>query len=118
MNKNSKRENESRIEQLIDVVEKHTRTERHLEQYSDISSPENIANAEKVQKQREEEIDTLKNLVAYGNDYYNDDVENLKGNYEKTKGYMHYNASHMSNKDLNNLEEKQKNRKEQLDILE
>lgn len=118
MNKNSKRENESRIEQLIDVVEKHTRTERHLEQYSDISSPENIVNAEKVQKQREEEINTLKNLVAYGDDYYNDDVENLKGNYEKTKEYMHYNASHMSNKDLNNLEEKQKNRKEQLDILE
>lgn len=33
---NHKCETENRVEQLIDTVENHTRTERHLEQYSHI----------------------------------------------------------------------------------
>ena len=42
-------EKERRVDHLVNLVEKQTRTERHLEEHSDISSsPENIEHAWEV----------------------------------------------------------------------
>jgi len=40
MENNNQEKNERKLDNIINIVEKHTRTERHLEQYSDISTPE------------------------------------------------------------------------------
>lgn len=57
---------ENRIDQLINVTEKYARTERHLEKDLPFTSPEAKANEEKIQKEREEEICNLKNIIAHG----------------------------------------------------
>ena len=44
------------LDNLINLVENHTRTKRHLEQYSHIGNPENKENARKIQEIREEQI--------------------------------------------------------------
>ncbi|HSQ33813.1 MAG TPA: hypothetical protein VLM81_02860, partial [Peptostreptococcaceae bacterium] len=61
-NKNlgAEKDNSRRIDHLINLVDKHTRTERHLEQYSSISSPESLQKAKEVQQNRESEIKNLK----------------------------------------------------------
>lgn len=117
VNDSHKCEVENKVEQLIDVVENHTRTERHLEQHSEISSPKNIQHAEKVQKEREQEIEHLKNEIAHGDTYANNDFQNLKDNYDKTEEYMRYNSDHMTSENLGNMKEKQRHRKEQMDNL-
>ena len=60
-----KNKNERRIDHLMNLVEKSTRTQRHLEEHSDISSssPENIQHAKEKQKERKEEINNLKILL-------------------------------------------------------
>lgn len=46
-------ENEGRINHLVNLIEKSTRTQRHLEEHSDISnSPENIQHAKEIQEER------------------------------------------------------------------
>ncbi|QGU94839.1 hypothetical protein GOM49_06770 [Clostridium bovifaecis] len=111
-------ENEHRIDQLVDVVEKHTRTERHLEQYSNIGNSENREHAREIQKEREEEINTLKNIIAYGDDKLQDTVadelDNLEKNYIYSEGYLEHNAEHMPKEDMKNLKEKQENRREKM----
>lgn len=111
-------ENEHRIDQLVDVVEKHTRTERHLEQYSNIGNPENREHAREIQKKREEEINTLKNIIAYGDDKsqdtVTDELDNLEKNYIYAEGYLEHNDEHMPKEDMKNLKEKQENRREKM----
>jgi hypothetical protein len=52
-NKNEQtRENERRVDHLMNLVERETRTERHLEHNSDISNPENIDHAKKYNNVR------------------------------------------------------------------
>ena len=51
------------LDNLENLVENHTRTERHLEQYSEIGDKENKENARKVQKVREQEIQNLENKI-------------------------------------------------------
>lgn len=112
-------ENERRIEHLANIVEKQTRTERHLEQHSDISSsPENIEHAKKIQEERQDEIEHLKNKVAYGENYSNNQKENTEKRLTFTEGYLNHNADHMSQKDIKNAEKKQEHRKEQLDSFQ
>ena len=55
------------LDNLINLVENHTRTKRHLEQYSHIGNPENKENARKIQDIREEQIEDLKDKIK-GND--------------------------------------------------
>ena len=55
------------LDNLINLVENHTRTKRHLEQYSHIGNPENKENARKIQDIREEQIEELKDKIK-GND--------------------------------------------------
>lgn len=111
-------ENERRVDHLINLVEKHTRTERHLEQHSDIASPEQIQHAEKVQAEREQQIENLKNAVAYGKHSNDDELDNVKERYRYTEGYLQHNADHMESHTLEKTKEKQEHRKEQIDFLE
>ena len=111
-------ENKRRVEQLENLVEAHTRTERHLEQHSDIASEEQIQRAKELQEVREKEIEKLENIIAYGENAYNDELENLKKNYEYTEGYLRHNADHMDPETLKKTKEKQEHRREQMDFLE
>lgn len=110
-------QNENRIDQLIDVVEKHTRTERHLEQHADIGDPKGKAHAMDIQKDREAEIQHLKNTIVYGDTYDDHPLENLKENIGDTKEYVEHFGSKMDEETLNNIKEKQKNREESYDQL-
>ncbi|AKN32117.1 hypothetical protein Ccar_15090 [Clostridium carboxidivorans P7] len=108
-------QNENKINQLINTVENYTRTERHLEQHSDIGDPERLERAEEVQSERKSEIDHLKNNIVYGNESLNNNLENLRENYDDTQEYISHYGSQMSDEDLKNLKEKQQNRLEELD---
>lgn len=112
------RQNENRIDQLINTVENHTRTERHLEQCSHIGDPKRLSHAKDVQKEREEEIQSLKNTIVYGSQYDDNNIENLKENYEDTKEYVDHFGSKMDEKTLQNIEEKQENRLKSLHEME
>ena len=109
-------ENKRRLEQLENLVEAHTRTERHLEQHSDIASEEQIKRAEELQKIREDQIEHLEDIIAYGENVNNDELKNLERNYEYTKGYMNHNLEHMDDETLNKTKEKQEHRKEQMEF--
>lgn len=111
-------ENERRVDHLINLVENRTRTERHLEEHSDIPSPDNIEHVKKVQQKRQEEIDNLKNIIVNGEHSNNDQLKNVKKNYKYTDGYLDHNADHMDPDTLDLTKEKQAHRKEQIDFLE
>ena len=108
------------IDNLINVVENHTRTERHLEQYSHIGKKENKENARKIQDIREEQIDDLRDKLNGTDDIQTrqEQIENLKEKYESTQGYIENNKNNMDQETLKKLEEKQQQRKEQLGFLE
>lgn len=123
-NENNAREQEKKdrkLDNLINIVEKHTRTERHLEQYSHIGSHENKENAREKQELREKQINELKEQLS-GSDKKGftpeEQIENLKENYQFGEGYIESNKEHMNPEDLQNLETKQENRKIQMENLE
>lgn len=108
-------ENERRIEHLENLVEKQTRTERHLEEHSDISSsPENLEHARELNRERQNEIDDIKNILAHGENYNNDYKENTEKRLKYSEGYLEHNADHMDQQSLKNAKEKNEHRKEQL----
>lgn len=111
-------ENEHRLDQLIDTVENYTRTERHLEQYSNIGDPKNRAHARDIQCERQSEIQHLKNNIVYGSEYNDHPLENLKENYDDTKEYLDHFGSRLDSKTLANTEQKQKNREKTIDQME
>lgn len=108
------------LDNLINLVENHTRTERHLEQYSEIGNPENRENARKVQGVREGQIEKLKNQIkgVEENETTEEQLDTLREKYESTEGYIRHNAESMDPEQLNNLEKKQENRKNQINFLE
>ncbi|WP_315116281.1 hypothetical protein [uncultured Clostridium sp.] len=112
-----RREEENRLDEMIDLVEKHTRTERHLEQYEDISSPENIKAAKELQNIREESISNLKDKLVYGDGGPTDEEENIIKNMKYTGGYIKENLGNMNDAQLENMKKKQLNRQEQLNSI-
>jgi len=113
---NKELENERRIDHLVNLVERKTRTERHLEEHSDISSsPENIQHAKEINKQRENEIQNLKNIIAHGENSSNNHKENTEKRLRYTEGYLNHNAAHMDQETFENTKRKQEHRKEYLD---
>lgn len=108
-------ENERRVDQLIDIVDKHTRTERHLEQHSDIASLDQIKHTLEIQEDREAEISNLRNIIAHGKGSNTDDLDNVERNYEYTSKYLEDNANHMDSETLSNTIEKQENRRDQIE---
>jgi hypothetical protein len=114
------RENARRVDQLINLVENKTRTERHLEQHSDIGDPDRLDHAHEVQHDRENQIEDIKKAIVYGDNTKNDaqdQLQSLEKNYTFSQGYIDHNADHMDPKALQNLEKKQEHRKEQMDQL-
>ena len=109
-----------KVDNLINIVENHTRTERHLEQYSDIGDPEYKEQARNKQDLREKQMDELKNQLT-GNEKNaptkEEQMEDLKHNYEFGEGYIASNKDHMNEEDLRNLERRQENRKIQMENL-
>ena len=107
------------LDNLINLVENHTRTKRHLEQYSHIGNKDNKENARKIQDIREEQIEDLKDKIK-GNDKQTRDeqLENVIEKYINTSGYIRNNEDHMSEEQLNNMERKQDNREMQIENLE
>lgn len=116
-NLNLKDQNAKRLEQLENLVEKHTRTERHLEQHSDIARPESIAHSKEIQREREAAIENLENVIVKGKHVNVDEIANLQRNYEFTNGYLEGNADKMDSVTLENTKEKQENRKEHLNNI-
>ena len=108
------------LENLENLVENYTRTQRHLEQYLEIGNPENKENARKVQKVREEEIKTLEKQIKGEKDRITPEehLENVKEKYNNTQGYIENNKESMNEDMLRNLYEKQQNREEQIRYLE
>lgn len=106
------------IDNLINIVENHTRTKRHLEQYSEIGNPKNKENAREKQEIREQEIQILKSeLLDENNETKEDQIENIIDNYQNTQGYIDNNYNVLPEEMLSNLKNKQENRKTQLENL-
>lgn len=111
---------DKKVDNLINLVENYTRTQRHLEQYSDIGNPDNVDNARNKQNIREEQIDILKDQITdkeNNNPDNSGEMSNLLENYVSSQGYMENNLDHMSQEMLDNLEKKQKNREIQINDL-
>lgn len=114
---NNNEKTDRQLDNLINLVENHTRTERHLEQYSHIGSRTNKENARDKQKVREEQIDILKNHITGTNSdklSINEQIENIADNYTNSEGYLENNADNMQPDAINNLKIKQQHRLEQL----
>jgi hypothetical protein len=107
----------NRIEELENIVETHTRTERHLEQHSDIASPERIREAREKQAEREDNIEILEDKIVTGARTDNNEAEGLERNYTFAKGYMEHNKDHMDPEALENMKEKQENRRDKMTEL-
>ena len=111
---------ERQLENLENLVENHTRTKRHLEQYSHIGDKDNKENAREKQDIREKHILELENKILGldSNEIPEVQLENLKERYESVQGYIENNRDKISEEDLKQLEEKQANRREQIVNLE
>ena len=111
---------ERQLENLENLVENHTRTERHLEQYSHIGDKDNKDNARGKQDIREKQILELENKILGldSNEIPEVQLENLKERYKSVQGYIENNRDKISEEDLKQLEEKQANRREQIANLE
>ena len=111
---------ERQLENLENLVENHTRTQRHLEQYSHIGSKENKDNARQKQEIREMQIEELENKILGidSNEMPEVQLENLKQRYESIEGYINNNRDTIPQDVLEQLQEKQINRKIQIDNLE
>ena len=110
---------ERQLDNLTNLVENHTRTKRHLEQYSEIGDPQFKEMAREKQQKREENMYKLKKeiLDEEENQTLEEQIENLHDNYEATQRYIDANHNTMAPQDLQNLQEKQQHRKEQMDNL-
>ena len=109
---------ERQVEHLVNLVEKHTRTERHLEQYSDIGSREGKERAREKQNVRENEMENLKDKIVSNNTESKlEQVQNLADNYKGAQIYMEENYEKMSDERLKNMQNRQEHRKEQIENL-
>lgn len=111
---------ERQLENLENLVEKHTRTERHLEQYSHIGDKDNKDNAREKQEIREQQILELENKILGldSNEIPEVQLENLRQRYESIERYIQNNKDTMPQDMLEQLQEKQNNRRIQIANLE
>lgn len=107
------------LDNLINLVENHTRTKRHLEQYSHIGNQENKEHAREIQEIREEQIEDLRDKLNGNGDIQTreEQIENLERRYELTQDYIKNNKEDINTQALQNLEEKQQKRRIQLENL-
>ena len=107
------------LDNLTNLVENHTRTKRHLEQYSEIGDPKFKEMAREKQEKREENMYQLKQEILDEDEgqTVEQQIENLHDNYEAAQRYIKANQDTMAPQDLQNLQTKQQHRKEQLENL-
>lgn len=118
MNNDKNKKKERQLDNLTNLVENHTRTERHLEQYSEIGRKENKDNARKLQGVRENEIQNLKtNIIKDGFETTEEQINNIAENYKNTQRYMEDNYERIPEDRWENMEKKQENRKIQAENL-
>jgi len=110
--------NDRRIDALLGIQNRYVRTARHIEQNKDITSPENLEHAIEIQKDREEQMENLKNIIAYGKHEEVDEKKNLERNLKFTENYLRNNADRMDEETLRKTMEKQEHRREQMDFLD
>ncbi|MDF2522941.1 MAG: hypothetical protein K0R31_582 [Clostridiales bacterium] len=110
--------NERRIEALLEINNKYVRTERHMEQHSDITKLDHLKHSMKVQEERKNEMENLKNIIVHGRHEEVDDQQNIKRNLEFTDHYLQHHSDHMDEETRKKTEEKQEHRKEQLEFLD
>jgi len=110
---------ERQLDNLTNLVENHTRTKRHLEQYSEIGDPEFKNMAREKQEKREENMYKLKQEILDEEEgqTVEEQIENLHDNYEAAQRYIEANQQTMAPQDLQNLQAKQQHRKEQMENL-
>jgi len=110
---------ERQLDNLTNLVENHTRTKRHLEQYSEIGDPEFKNMAREKQEKREENMYKLKQEILDEEEgqTVEEQIENLHDNYEAAQRYIDANQDTMAPQDLQNLQAKQQHRKEQMENL-
>ena len=110
---------ERQLDNLTNLVENHTRTKRHLEQYSEIGDPYFKEKAREKQAKREENMNKLKQeiLDEDENQTIEEQIENLHDNYEAAQKYIEVNQETMAPQDLQNLRARQQHREEQLNNL-
>ena len=116
-NKLGKIEKANRIAELENLVESHTRTERHLEQNFDIASPKKVNEALSKQAEREDNIEILEEKIVSGNKTTSNELEGLEKNYEFARGYMQNNKEHIDGISLENMKIKQQNRRDQMNEI-
>ncbi|MBR4110528.1 MAG: hypothetical protein IKK43_02420 [Clostridia bacterium] len=111
---------ERKVDNLINLVENHTRTERHLEQYAHIGDPKYKKMAIEKQNVRENQIESLKDqLVNEHKKISNEEeLENVKNSYERTKNYLGNNFKNMSQEQITNMGNKEANQMRQIQRLE
>mgnify|MGYP001179136919 CR=1 FL=1 len=112
-----KKTNERRIEELLNINDKYVRTQRHLEQHSDIASFDQLQHAFEIQREREERMENLKELIVDGTQDRKDNIKALEKRIAYTNGYLDHNKEKMDTATLENAIENQENRKEQLENL-
>ena len=110
---------ERQLDNLTNIVENHTRTKRHLEQYSEIGDTKYKDMAREKQEKREENMQKLKQeiLNEEENQTVEEQIDNLHDNYEAAQRYIEANQDTMAPEDLKNLQNKQENRKNQMNNL-
>ena len=111
-----KEKKEKQLEDLVNTVERHTRTERHLEQYSNIGNQYGKEEARKKQSVREKQIVDLKDNILEREEKIPEEeqLENLVNNYESAEGYLNNNIGTMSKEQITNMEKRQMNRRIQM----
>ena len=118
-NNNNQDKKERQLDNLTNLVENHTRTKRHLEQYSEIGDPAFKNMAREKQEKREENMYKLKQeiLDEDENQTIEEQIENLHDNYEAAQKYIEVNQETMAPQDLQNLRARQQHREKQLNNL-
>ena len=107
------------LQNLENLVENHTRTQRHLEQYSNIGDEGNKQNAREKQEIREEQIEQLEQKIIGNNTTTpQEQLQNVKDNYIGIQNYIQNNKDSIDQTMLKNLEERQQNRKMQIEQLQ
>jgi hypothetical protein len=110
--------NDRRIEELLKISNRYVRTQRHLEENSDIARLDQIKHSFRIQDEREARMENLKNIIAYGKHEQVDEAENLKRKMEFTNHYIMHHSAHMDDSTLQHTETKQEHRKEQLSFID
>ena len=98
-------------------MQNHTRTERHLEKHSDITSCEKLSEAIVKQSERESNIELLEAKILNDGQRDPNQLEGLEKNYAFAKGYIENNKDHMNQESLDNMNKRQQNRRDEMNEL-